>query len=135
MRPLGGIVIKQPSRSQERHDLIERTPECPLNAIVIEVHEHDHNKCGKDNCQTTVYLHLGVIEHPTQITLHEQPIQQYEIDTGQETEQGGCIFHRRGMEVCHTVIMWREPSRGNGGHGVIDGIEPVHAKDMEYKEA
>ena len=30
------------------------------------------------------------------------------------------------MEMRHTVIMWRESSRRNGRHGVVDGIKPIH---------
>lgn len=78
---------------------------------------------------------FAVLPEYAHLATEEDEVEQGEVDGGEEHKEGCGEFDDGGVEPPDGVGMCGETSRGDGGEGVVDGVEHTHAGDIEGADA
>ena len=74
-----------------------------------------------------IELKLGTFPKVAQLQLGHGEIEQREVDTRDETKECGRVLQGGGVFE-DTLVVDHKTSRSGRGHGIIDAVEPIHAK-------
>ena len=106
-----------------------------LQTIVVAHDELHHDEGGEQRSERKVEPELSVAPQRLDLLLDHSTIEQREVDTRDEAEKCCRVLHPRRMEMLDTVVVDRVATRGCRRHGVVDALEPVHAKEHEAGHA
>ena len=82
-----------------------------------------------------IELELGTLEERPHLELEDGHIEHHEVDACQELEEDADILDGGRLEELRRIVMGGETSGGGGGHGVVDAVEPIHAAEIERRDA
>ncbi len=74
-----------------------------------------------------IELELRVLEQILNLELDDGCIEQGEVHTRQEAEEGTDVFQCRRMEERGTAVVGRETSRSRSGHRIVETVEEIHS--------
>lgn len=131
VRPQGGIVAEESGSGEEGDDLEDAAAEGFLKVVAVVEHQLDEDEEGEEEREKHIEPELDISEDIGYLPLDHDVVEEDEVDAGEEAEEGGDILYGYGMEVEDTVVMGGESSCGDGGHGVVGCIIPLHAEESE----
>lgn len=86
-------------------------------------HDESREGCNEEHIE----LKLRILEQLFDLEFDDGCIEQGEINTRQEAEEGTDVFQRRRMEKRGTTVMCREPSCSCSGHRIVETVEEIHS--------
>ena len=101
-----------------------------LHLVVALENKFQHDEQGEGRNHHRVELELAVPEQLPEPEACHRGVEQGEVHARQEAEDGADILFGRRMERGNRTAFRTEATRCSACHGIVEGVEPVHAAHL-----